>query len=289
MEKEQKHSKAKWASIIGVSRSGYYSWLRERELRKARLEAYEARVKQIFDDGRGHYGAERICGVIRLRGERASFPVVKRIMATYCLVYSHCRKKQRSLTDSRRARGDEYMSHLEGLEINRPFQVLSSDITYIRTNEGFDYLCQIRDVFTNVVLGHSQQARMTKDLVLKTLTSIQNRWHCPPGTIFHSDRGGQYTALDTQRLIASFGWQQSYSRVGKPGDNAWSESFFANLKKEIVHWNHFTTREEARYQIFTYIETYYNRKRVQKRLGYLSPIDYLNQWTEKQTANLNVA
>ena len=130
---------------------------------------------------------------------------------------------------------------------------------------------------------------MTKDLVTKTLISVQNRWHCLPGTIFHSDRGSQYTACDNQKLIASFGWKQSYSRVGKPGDNAWRESFFSNLKKEIVHWDHFTTREEARQKIFTYIETYYNRQRVQKRFGYLSPIDYLNQWIDKHKVNLEVA
>ena len=289
MEKVQGHSKAKWADIIGVSRSGYYSWLRERGTRRVHLEAYEARVKQAFEDGQGHYGAERICGVIRQAGGHASFPVVKRIMKEAGLISSHCRKKQRSLTDSRTARSDQYVNHLEGLEISRPLQVLSSDITYIRTGEGFDYLCQIRDVFTNVVLGYSQQRRMTKDLVANTLIAVQNRWHCPPGTIFHSDRGSQYTALNIQKLIASYGWRQSYSRVGKPGDNAWSESCFANLKKEIVHWNHFTTREEARQKMFAYIEAYYNRQRVQKRFGYLSPIDYLNQWIEKQKATSNVA
>ena len=289
MGKAKGHSKAEWADIIGVSRSGYYSWLRERGAREARQKAYESRVKQTFEDGQGYYGAERICGVIRQTGGHASFPVVKRLMKAQGLVSSHCRKKQRSLTDSRQARSDEYVNHLERLEISQPLQALSSDITYIRTDEGFDYLCQIRDVFTNVVLGYCQQPRMTKDLVLNTLITVQNRWHCPPGTIFHSDRGSQYTALDTQKLIASYGWQQSYSRVGKPGDNAWSESFFANLKKEIVHWNHFPTREAARQKMFSYIEAYYNRQRVQKRFGYLSPIDYLNQWIEKQTATLDVA
>lgn len=289
MQIDHGHSKAKWAELLGVSRSGYYSWLQEYELRKARLEAYEARVRQIFQEGQGHYGAERICGVIRQSGGHASFPVVKRIMRAEGLVSSHCRRKQRSLTDSRQARSAEYVNRLDGVEICQPFQALSSDITYIRTDEGFDYLCQIRDVYTNVVLGHSQQPRMTKNLVLNTLISVQNRWHCPPGTIFHNDRGSQYTAHDTQALINNFGWQQSYSRVGKPGDNAWSESFFANMKKEIIHWNHFSTREEARQEIFTYIETYYNRQRVQKRFGYLSPIEYLNKWMEKQTSNLNVA
>ena len=75
--------------------------------------------------------------------------------------------------------------------------------------------------------------------------------------------------------VAGYGWQQSFSRVGKPGDNAWSESFFSILKKEIIHWRFYPTREQARQAVFEYIEVFYNRQRVQKRLGYLSPIEYL--------------
>ena len=289
MHTQSGHSLVKWAETMGVSRSGYYNWLHMRDGRKTRKDAYEDRVKRAFEDGQGHYGAERICGVIRQSGGHASFPVVKRIMAKYGLVSSHNRRRQRSLTDSRNSRSDAFVNHLAGVNVQRPFQALSSDITYIRTDEGFDYLCQIRDVYTNMVLGYRQQSRMTKDLVLNTLISVKNRWHCPADTIFHSDRGSQYTASDTQKLIASYGWKQSYSRVGKPGDNAWSESFFAAMKKEIVHWNHFPTREDARQRIFTYIETYYNRQRVQKRLGYLSPQDYFNSKTIQKEKDIDVA
>jgi putative transposase len=82
--------------------------------------------------------------------------------------------------------------------------------------------------------------------------------------------------------VASYGWQQSFSRVGKPGDNSWSESFFANLKKEIIHWHFYPTRDQARQAIFEYIEVFYNRQRAQKRLGYLSPVQYLEQWQKGQ-------
>ena len=79
-------------------------------------------------------------------------------------------------------------------------------------------------------------------------------------------------------LLTRHGIAVSYSRVGKPGDNSWSESFFANLKKEAVHWAHFVTREEAREAMFAYIEGFYNTKRIQKRLGYLSPMQWLKKW-----------
>ena len=82
-------------------------------------------------------------------------------------------------------------------------------------------------------------------------------------------------------LLKQYGLKQSFSRVGMPGDNAWSESFFANLKKEQVHWWHFKTVNEARQVLFEYIEVFYNRQRVQKRLGYLSPIQWLKQWQQQ--------
>ena len=178
------------------------------------------------------------------------------------------------------------MNLTKDLDIDSPFQVLSSDISYIRTREGFDYLCQIRDVKTNVVLAAHQSERITQDLVLKTIKAAESRWSIPKGAIFHSDRGSQYTAKSVMKLVADKGWKQSFSRVGKPGDNAWSESFFANLKKEIVHWRVYNTREEARQAVFEYIEVFYNRKRAQKRLGYLSPIQYLYNCLMTQLATV---
>lgn len=202
---------------------------------------------------------------------------------------SHCRRRQRSLTDSRKSRNVDLPNMTRTLEITIPFQVLSSDITYIRTQEGFDYLCQIRDVHTNLVLGIHQQDRMTKDIVEKTIQKVQQRWDIPKGSIFHSDRGSQYTASTTVQMLQSNGWLPSYSRVGKPGDNAWSESFFANLKKEIVHWNFFPTRNHARQMIFEYVEVYYNRVRAQQRLGYVSPIEFLERHYDLECTDKRVA
>lgn len=278
MSTETKYAKAKWAEKLGVSTSGYYAWLHGRERRQAAADTRREKVTAVFNEGQGVYGVDRICGILRRDGDSASYPVVKRIMSQEGLKSCHCRRRQRSLTDSKKARGDEYKNLTKDIEITKPFQVLSSDISYIRTGEGFDYLCQIRDVMTNTVLASCQAENMKKELVLKTLKAAQDRWHLPPGVIFHSDRGSQYTASDVMEQVAAFGWKQSFSAVGKPGDNAWSESFFSILKKEIVHWRFYPTREAARQAIFEYIEVFYNRRRVQKRLGYLSPIQFLNAW-----------
>lgn len=281
MEKEKQYAKTKWAKKLGVSTSGYYTWLQERELRKETGQALRNKIVSVFHEGEGTYGVSRICGILRQMGQPASYPVVKRIMEQERLSSCHRRRRQRSLTDSRKARTDEYKNLVRGLAITRPFQVLSSDISYIRTGEGFDYLCQIRDVYSNIVLAAFQAEHMKKELVLKTLKTVQERWNLPAGVILHSDRGSQYTSDDVMKQIAGYGWLQSFSRVGKPGDNAWSESFFSILKKEIVHWRFYPTRETARQAIFEYIEVFYNRRRVQKRLGYLSPVQFLSCCQQK--------
>jgi putative transposase len=136
----------------------------------------------------------------------------------------------------------------------------------------------VKDVASGVVLAQKMSERMNAELVVDTIHQMVKRWVLPSGCIFHSDRGSQYTSCVVKELLNSHKIKQSYSNVGKPGDNSWSESFFANLKKEAVHWRHFSTREEARNAMFAYIEGFYNTKRIQRRLGYLSPMQWLEQW-----------
>jgi len=273
----QQGSKAKWARVMGVSRSGYYSWRKEGKERELRAAALVEKVSKVFAAGKGHYGAERVCGIIRREGGKASFAKVKAIMDEHGWVSSHCKRQRRYDVRSQRSKLPGYQNLVKGLEISQPLQAVASDISYISTKEGREYLCQIRDLHTNLVLGFAQQSRMTADIVLKALVSAQGRWHLPGGVIFHSDRGSQYTAREVMESLQAYGFRRSFSDVGRPGENAWSESFFAVLKKEIIHKKPCLSREEARYRIFEYIETYYNRVRVQKRLGYLSPLKF---WSE---------
>ena len=184
-------------------------------------------------------------------------------------------KKVRPLTDSRKARGAGYPNLLRGREITKPFEALSSDISYIPTGEGFDYLCQIKDILSGQILASCQYESMTKDLVLDTIKAAKTRWHLPEGVIFHSDRGSQYTSEEVVKLLRKYGLKQSFSRIGMPGDNAWSESFFSVFKKEAIHPRKFDTRAQARQAVFEYIETFYNRLRIQKKLGFLSPLSWL--------------
>jgi putative transposase len=265
---------AKWASFLQVSRSGYYEWLSQREASVEKLIAYKEKVKKIFVNSNSTYGPDRICGVMRKCGDKASYPKVSRLMADMGLSSIHNRHRSRSLTDSRKARDDSYKNLVKGEKFTKPYQAVCSDISYLPTTEGFLYLCIVKDIATGEILGESTSSRMKTELVLQAFANAHGRHPIGKDTIFHSDRGSQYTAHKFMDMLKSLNIKQSFSRVGMPGDNAWAESFFSSLKKERIHFNHFDTRDEASFAIFTWIEGFYNSNRVQKRLNYISPREY---------------
>ena len=218
--------------MLKISMSGYYSYIRGKEAKKKTEDKYREKIKEIFDEGRGTYGVGRVCGLLRKKGSTASYDRVKGMMQEMGLSSIHRRKCQKSLTDSRKSRGEGYPNLVRDIEITEPFSVISSDISYIRTKEGFGYTCQILDVASNLVLAESMSSNMKKELVIQTIEQARRRWDLKEGTIFHSYSGSQYTSNAVMGLLKKYGIKQSFSRVGMPGDNAWSESFFANLKKE---------------------------------------------------------
>ena len=197
-------------------------------------------------------------------------------MQEMALTSCHNRHKTRSLTNSKKARGDGYPNILRDQEFPIAARMgLTSDITYLKTGEGFMYHCVIRDIVTGDVLGDHMADRMTKELVVNAIKAMLARHELAKGCIFHSDRGSQYTSKAVMSLLQQYGLRQSFSRVGMPGDNAWSESFFATMKKELIHWTHYETKEAVRAAVFEYIYCFYNVSRIQKRLGYMSPREYL--------------
>ncbi len=191
MEENPEYAAVKWAKMLKVSLSGYHTYLNRKESKNKAEQAYRDKIKELFDQGRGTYGVDRICGLLRNDGYKASYGRVKRFMEEMGLVSIHRRRRQRSLTDSRKSRGEGYPNLTKGLEIAEPFQVLSSDISYIRTDEGFVYTCQIRDVVSNVVVAETMADNMRSELVENTIKQAMKRWNLPEDTIFHSDRGSQ--------------------------------------------------------------------------------------------------
>lgn len=267
--------------MLKFSTSGYYHWLKTKEERDEKQTEYEKAIIKIFTDSGSTYGPGRVCGVLRRQEYTASYKRVSRIMKRFGLSSIHNRRRQRSLTDSRKAKGKKWPNLIHAIKTFEPFRVITSDISYVRTDEGFGYLCKIKDVASGIVLAHTMADNMKTELVTKTIIKAKKRWNITEGCIHHSDLGAQYTAKATQDLLRKLGFQQSFSRAGKPGDNSWSESFFSILKKEAVHWRNFQTREYAYQEVFAYIEGFYNTCRVQKRLGYLSPIEWLNHYRKE--------
>jgi putative transposase len=265
---------AEWVKLLKASRSGYYAYMKRRERREQEKERIKATIKKIFDDSRGTYGPGRICGELRKKGEKASYMRISGYMAEMKLSSIHNRHKTRSLTDSSKARGEGYPNLVKGQIFDQPLQAVCSDITYLKSGEGWLYLCKVKDIVSGEILGEAYSENMKKGLVIKAFLNAHARHRLPEGTIFHADRGSQYTSKEFMNILKLYGIRQSFSRVGMPGDNAWAESFFATLKKECIHFRHFATREELKRTVFEWIHSFYNTKRIQKRLGYISPKEY---------------
>jgi putative transposase len=276
MKTRTDYSVAKWAKKLGVSRSGYYEHMHWREEREKAQKALENEIKRIFNESRGTYGPDRICGELRKSGKRTSYKKISEMMKKMGLSSVHNRHRSRSLTDSRKARNnDEKFPNLVRNKLfTQPRQAVCSDITYMRCGEGWEYLCSVKDIITGEILGYSTGERLTKELAVQAFMNAQARHDFGKGIIFHSDRGSQYTSNGFMGMLRLYGIKQSFSRVGKPGDNAWAESFFATFKKECTRFRHFSTREELRRVVFEWIEVFYNNKRIQKRLSYRSPREF---------------
>ena len=152
-----------------------------------------------------------------------------------------------------------------------PNRAWSADLTYIPTADGWLYLAGVEDLFSRMIVGWSMDATRTSRLVVDALDMAVKRRLPGAGLLAHSDRGSQYASAHYQLLLGKHGIECSRSGVGQCWDNAPVESFFASLKRELVHDEKYTTREEARASVFEYVEAFYNRVRLHSSLGYLSP------------------
>lgn len=273
---------AKWVGFLQVSRSGYYAYMKRRDEVLAKRERLSERIRSLFTESNGTYGPGRICGLLRKENKKASYRKVSKIMSEMKLSSIHNRHKTRSLTDSRKSRGSEYKNLIRGNQYDKPRKVICSDITYLKNPEGWQYLCIVKDIVSGEILGESMSRSMKKELVIQAFLNAQARHMLAPGIIYHSDRGSQFTSQEFMELLKINGIKQSFSRVGMPGDNAWAESFFATLKKECVHYRQFKNCDEQNDYIFAWIEGFYNSRRVQARLGYMSPREYYNSINTKE-------
>lgn len=261
--------------VLGVSRSGYYNW-QKRKVCRRQLE--EKRLLELINKhhktSRGRYGLFRILEAIGKEGIKVNRKRIHRIMKKYGIRSKTARKFKLTTKQDKKAEFSPNLLNGCFTGISEDNQVWTSDITYIWTKQGWLYLAVVQDIFNREMIGWSVMESLSAEIVKNALKmAIKNRMP-QPGIIFHSDRGSQYTSSMVRHILHQYGFRQSMSSKGSCYDNAITETFFSTLKKELVYLTVFETKEQAKCEIFEFIEIFYNRKRLHSSLGYMSPVDY---------------
>lgn len=262
---------------LDVSRSGFHAWLvRPRSLRSRTDEVLARQVRSSFAESDRTYGARRVWHDVLAAGMACGLHRVQRLMRQQAL---RARPRRRGLPPDRGERSTDAAANLLDRQFAAPApnRKWVADFTYIWTAEGWLYVAVVLDLFSRRIVGWSMQSTMTAQLVTDALMMAIWRRGRPDALLHHSDRGSQYTSEPFQRLMADQGISCSMSRAGNVWDNAAMESFFSSLKTERVARKVYRTRDQARADVFDYIERFYNPKRRHSTLGYLSPMEFENQ------------
>lgn len=272
--------------VLRVSRSGYAVWRKRLPSRRSQQEqVLLAHIQAAHRQSRGTYGSPRIHQQLRRGTIACSLGRVTRIMRKHGVTARPLRRFAVT-TDSDHALAVAPNRLAQDFTAPQPDAVWSGDITYLWTREGWLYLSVVLDLFSRRVVGWSMQPTLDRSLVIDALQSALTLRNPEPGLICHSDRGSQYASGDYQALLGGAGALCSMSRRGNCYDNAPVESFFASLKRELVHRAAFATREEARATVFEWIAVWYNRKRMHSSLGYVSPEQYEEQYNQPEPTRL---
>jgi putative transposase len=266
---------------LEVSVSGYYAWAgrsespaaqRRRELLGV-IEAVHVEVKQ-------RYGSPRMTPELNDRGHTCSKNMVAELMNAHGIQAKASKRFIRTTDSNHKLPVAENLRDRD-FDPSGPNETWSADITYLPTREGWLYLAVVEDLFSRMIVGWSMDETMASRLVVDALEMAIQRRRPEAGLLSHSDRGSQYASDHYQRVLASEGIVCSMSAVGQCWDNAPVESFFGRLKCEVASDVMFSSRDQARAEIFEYLEVFYNRVRRHSSLGFLSPVDYERAYNQK--------
>jgi len=259
---------------LAVSAAGYYAWrTRPESHRSVRNRALLLTIRVIHRESRETYGSPSIWDALLKQGHDVGEHRVARLMRVEG-IRAKTVKKWRATTQSNPRLPVAANTLDRQFTVAAPNRVWAGDLTYVWTTEGWLYLAVILDLYSHRVIGWAMGHRLTVDLAERALTMALTNRTPTAGLLHHSDRGSQYAATSYQQLLAAHGITASMSRKGNCWDNACIESFFGTLKRELVYHRHYATREDAKRDIFEYIEVFYNRKRRHSTLGYDSPAEY---------------
>jgi putative transposase len=268
----------KMAKTLGVSRCGYYEFVRRKpSKRKMRRKDLLEKIQQAFLESRKTYGSPKVHQALKKQSIECSRKLVAKIMRKE-KIQPKMRKKWK--THKREEPLVEVASNLldQEFQAEKPGEKLVSDITQVKTGDGWLYVASVMDLFSRKIVGLSMGSNLYASLAIHALDQAICRLGEGKGVLHHSDRGSQYTSKQFKEYADNQGVLLSMSAKGKCYDNAAMESFFHTLKTEHVNLCDFKTREEAEVSIFEYIEVFYNRKRLHSSLNYKSPQEVENAW-----------
>lgn len=261
--------------VLGVSRSGYHGWESRAPSDRALSDAWlTSRITEIHKQARGVYGSRRVQAELRLGQDiRVSRRRVRRLM------------RQAGISGLVKVKRGRTTIKVPGVRVaddlvERKFRPAApnvlwvADITYLRTWEGWLYLAAVQDAYSRRIVGWSMTEHMRTELVADALQMAVHRRRPQPGVIHHSDQGSQYVALGFGQQARDAGIAVSMGSRGDAYDNAVAESFFATIKKELVHRQPWPSRRDLSSAVFDYIEAFYNRQRRHSTLDYLSPEEF---------------
>ena len=267
-------SVARMCDLLSVSRSGYYAWCDRSESRRSRENRrLLALIRTIHQESDCSYGSPRVWRELRFLGETCGENRVSRLMRQDELETVY---KRRRRPIGRKAKAETVAENLleQDFSAAAPNRSWTADITYIPTGEGWLFLAVVMDLFSRRIVGWAMDRRATRHLVIDAL-KMAVKCRRPSGeVIHHSDRGPQYGSFDFQKELELAGVTCSMSSTGNCYDNAAMESFFGTLKVECIRNQRYQTREQARTDLFEWIESWYNRKRRHSYLGYVSPVEF---------------
>jgi putative transposase len=259
--------------VLGVSSSGYYTWLnRSPSPRAIANEKLAEQMREVHQDSRGTYGSPRMHQELLARGVKAGRHRVARVMRSEGL-RGVCRRRGWCTTvrDERARPAPDLVER--DFSATEPDRLWVADITYVPTWAGFLFLAVVLDVFSRRIVGWSMATHMRTELVLDAL-EMAYRQRRPRGVIFHSDQGSQYTSVAFGGRCRVYGIRPSMGSVGDCYDNAMAESLFATLECELLDRVKLPDPATAKREVFSYIEGWYNPHRLHSAIGYLSPVEF---------------
>jgi putative transposase len=263
--------------MLGVSRQGFYQW-RDRPPSQRQIDdaALTERIRKIHVGHGGRVGVRRVRDELRRVGVVCSHKRVHRLMRTAGLRGVHPRPYKRTTLPDR---FDPRLADLVARDFTPPAPNLTwvGDVTYIKTWAGWAFCATVIDCYSRKVVGFAVADHMRTDLIIDALRMALIHRDPPAGVIFHSDRGAQYTSSEFRDFCRDNGVRPSVGRTGICYDNAVAESFFATLKKELIHTRPWPTIDKLRAAVFEYIESYYNRRRRHSAMDYDTPTEYENK------------